>query len=151
MNGINAHRNPTAWLRSESYANVSLFRPVYLREQGSFAKLGCRTGDSALISKRSEKKLQKNQVLTSRSCFLAEQGLQRWRGGCQLSGTGKLVAKNRRCFLVEGHLEWIGRPSLSQTDLLPHSLLAPSGLRQIRLASTCVTCARTDTIAVNLF
>jgi hypothetical protein len=51
-----------------------LFRPVYLREQGFFAKLGCGTGDSALISRRSEKKLQKNQTLTSAPCFLAEQG-----------------------------------------------------------------------------
>src|SRR5262249_3732349 len=96
-------------------------------------------------------KTAKNQALTSapvfwqnRACITAEQGLQRRRGGCQLSGTGKVVAKNRRCFLVEGHLEWIGRPSLSQTDLC-------RGANSEWLASTCVTCARTDTIAVNLF
>jgi len=125
-----------------------LFRPVYLREQGFFAKLGCGTGDSALISRRSEKKLQKNQALTSRPCFLAEQGLQRQRGGCQLNGTGKVLAKNRRCVLVEGHLEGIGPAFVIPNRPLPHSLLAPCGLRQIRLASTY---ARTDTIAVNWF
>jgi hypothetical protein len=65
-----------------------------------------------------------------------------------LSETGKVVAKNRRCFLVEGHLEWIGPVFVIPNRPLPHSLLAPSDLRQIRLASTC---ARTDTIAVNLF
>src|SRR5262249_16037187 len=83
-----------------------------------------------------------NQPLTSRPCFLAEQGLQRRRGGCQLRGTGKVVAKNRRCFL-EGLGPAFGIPNRP----LPHSLLAPSDLRQTRLASTC---ARPDTIELVL-
>jgi hypothetical protein len=31
----------TLWLRSQSYANVSLFWPVKLRKQGFFCELGC--------------------------------------------------------------------------------------------------------------
>src|SRR5215813_10428762 len=99
-------------------------------------------------------KTAKNQAFTSapvfwqnRACITAEQGLQRRRGGCQLSGTGKVVAKNRRCFLVEGHLEWIGPAFGIPNGPRPHSLWAPSDLRQIRLASTC---ARTDTIELIL-
>src|SRR5262245_42413518 len=77
-------------------------------------------------------KTAKNQALTSapvfwqnRACITAEQGLQRRRAGCQLSGTGKVVAKNRRCFLVEGHLEWIGRPSLSTSAAFAVGAIRP--------------------------
>src|SRR5215510_7954350 len=103
-------------------------------------------------------KTAKNQALTSapvfwqnRACITAEQGLQRRRGGCQLSGTGK-SRRQKQAMLLGGRPPRVDRPTFVIPNRpLPHSLLAPSGLRQIRLASTCVTCARTDTIAVNLF
>jgi ABC-type uncharacterized transport system substrate-binding protein len=39
--GLRTCERPTAWLRCQSYANVSLFWPVNFWEQGFFAKLGC--------------------------------------------------------------------------------------------------------------
>src|SRR5262249_29447544 len=103
-------------------------------------------------------KTAKNQALTSAPVFWQNRGLHHRRTGAATPERRLPVERNRKsrrqkqAMLLGGRPPRVDRPTFVIPNRpLPHSLLAPSGLRQIRLASTCVTCARTDTIAVNLF
>ena len=85
---------------------------------GIFAKLGCGTGDSDVISRRSEKKLQANPIAYITSLFFGRTGAATPEKRLPVERNRK-IPRQKQAMLLGGRSPRGDRPrpSLSQTDL----------------------------------